>query len=647
MKKTILFLGLALVMSAFTGCSKDEATNAGGETVGKALPNLTAEMPEVNSDTRIYLKEGVVVWKLNDAVALFNEGSAGAKVRYNLVAGADTRQGTFVAEGTDALKPVPYGKLEDGSNDLRYVVVAPYAQLAADFVPNMYRKLGATIPTVQNYREGTFDGAVMPMMAVVQMVDGEFTPMKFKYISSLLHFPLKASEATTLSKVILSTSGENDALAGDIYYEFTEQSASKYGSNAKRDQIFLDMAYPMDYKQGNFWKNSNEITLKGNIALDATTAKDIYFGVLPGGGFTNESGQFFPFSYTLTFCREDGVKFEKSISTKRTELLPGDVGNLPELTLEVPYMPVITEGKVKVDGVDVEAYMWKPNATLVSQQLIEISDEDGEVLRTIGLSPTDTFVTKAAVLNALAYVNLTPGEELTLGVAVKATFKDVKGAAINAVSSAPLELLYTSPTPMPNWSIAEVYDGFRVMFDTDNFNVYETVEYAYKAGDKLTVEDFNDASFKTMESRFVIIPFADISYGSTTVMVKVTCGMDTKTSLKSFVYEAPAAPAEKVTFELKDKCLIFFENYNALTQYQPFAVSEVTLYWAEGTNQTTFTHSQKMTSEEFWLDSDPDDGYFSSDEHWTPHTFKIVVKGTFSNGKTEISATINGTPEAW
>lgn len=237
MKKLLIFLCLAAIMPALTGCTKspdfdNEPASASGNAftlVGLlSAPSEAEEEGETRTElTPHATKAGTYYahWTAGDRIAVYTGKtkivteilSNGTTVErevldeevpewttYTLKEGSTGTSASF--EGARAATTVPwYNKSEDPYTPFCTAVYPIDGVWHDGESPNNNSKnhwLGGEVPVEQTYHAGNIAPGTLPMIGVWK--PGE-TSIVFKHIGALVHLQVYAAEATTLSKVSIAS----------------------------------------------------------------------------------------------------------------------------------------------------------------------------------------------------------------------------------------------------------------------------------------------------------------------------------------------------------------------------------------------------------------------------------------------------------
>ena len=219
-----------------------------------------------NQETKVYMDEGFhVYWNANDAVSVFAGTTENREFHFS---GADgDKEGDLVAAG------------QAGSGNA----------LGANYAAFPYRRensiasdgtIGITLPSAQEYCEGTFDPAAQLMVA--RSSGKSFT---FKNVMCLFGFPLTGSGVQVKSLTLTGNSGET--LSGDIKVVAGDNPGYSFTGSGKT--LTLTAAAP--------------------VALSADTPKYFWFVFPP---MTLADG------FTLKVTDDSGQSFEKAVHRELT-----------------------------------------------------------------------------------------------------------------------------------------------------------------------------------------------------------------------------------------------------------------------------------------------------------------------------------------
>ncbi len=296
MKKVIILLGLASAMSAFTGCSKDEA----------AAP----EAPEARSFTIHSLIAGGDTRTELDTETLKLNWVAGDKIK--VYTGEDAAFTEFTTEAGDGVftggvQPV----LSSGGS---YVAVYPDGkfQNVRDGSQSV-SALRVSIPKTQEYVAGKGPVAAIPMVGIW---GDEDQSVLFKPVGAALKLPVYATDEGTKLTSVAFQFGSGVGV-GEI--ALRNWSLDEYGDYSAPDAYYTRL----DFLYGEVISN---VTVTGDISLGTTaqTATDVYVAVTPGD---------YKAGYTVTLTDSEGATMSKKKAAVETivALQPGKVQKIAPL----------------------------------------------------------------------------------------------------------------------------------------------------------------------------------------------------------------------------------------------------------------------------------------------------------------------------
>ncbi len=483
MKKVIILLGLASAMSAFTGCSKDDVTETeqGIKNKDKQDITLIATLAE-DEETRTAMGDKSAVWSAGDRIALYADVSSSEHyLPFEVSAGAvGTATAGFTLDesyraGWDEEIYVPKKPFGFGA----FAAVFPHAN-AHFYSSSSVVRLGASIPPVQAYVEGSFDKLSVPMIASCEekKVSGgmyTYTTKTFKYLSGLIHLTMTATDATEIEKIELS----GNALTGKAVVEFSTVEAmdDAFKATLQGGAGSLGMIGLKSFRTDG--GTGKTVTMNGPIALSATPV-NAYFSVLPA----DYSGKTLKF----TFFQSDGIKTEKSLAGHA--LNAGEIAQLPSFAYHIPFVPVASVAeKTENEGTHLVATCTQDES--VEQYTAQIL-HNGGVLRSFVLDPA-----KGVDLNTVQITGMIPGE-YTFQFVVKTDFKDKSG--VDAAYSEPVDYQYNVAPTVPLFT----YDMNARMLHFVNFQSYwKRIDYALLKKKDAGKEDFANIPFTTGDGLFV------------------------------------------------------------------------------------------------------------------------------------------------
>lgn len=157
---------------------------------------------ENGTNSRTSLKEGKVYWEENDALSVFLGNSTGQKATIIKESMNDTYAQFKITTGSDVILG---GGTEDDENSFANVAYYPYGNDVTITKDGGNYIVSAVLPSEQNYKNGSFDTNVYPMVAVNDGLN-----FGFRNVAGMIHIPLKGN--ATITKVTVESNSHK--LAG-------------------------------------------------------------------------------------------------------------------------------------------------------------------------------------------------------------------------------------------------------------------------------------------------------------------------------------------------------------------------------------------------------------------------------------------------
>ena len=157
---------------------------------------------ENGTNSRTSLKEGKVYWEENDALSVFLGNSTGQKATIIKESMNDTYAQFKITTGSDVILG---GGTEDDENSFANVAYYPYGNNVTITKDGGNYIVSAVLPSEQNYKNGSFDTNVYPMVAVNDGLN-----FGFRNVAGMIHIPLKGN--ATITKVTVESNSHK--LAG-------------------------------------------------------------------------------------------------------------------------------------------------------------------------------------------------------------------------------------------------------------------------------------------------------------------------------------------------------------------------------------------------------------------------------------------------
>ena len=184
MKHIYIQIICCLVLLGLAGCRQDEWQSQQQET---RLTSVKATVP-ASVRSRTQLSGNSVIWERSDAIGIFSNASTEA-VRYDL---------TGIEDGVASFES------ETGVSGDEFYAFYPYS---AQSTTNGSRVVSFHLPNEQDYRSGSFDTGVCPMVA-------KSTTNEFRFLQTCGIIRLRLTGTMAISSISLRGNG-NEAIAGD------------------------------------------------------------------------------------------------------------------------------------------------------------------------------------------------------------------------------------------------------------------------------------------------------------------------------------------------------------------------------------------------------------------------------------------------
>ena len=198
MKKLYYLISMLAVLSL--GACQNEDDFASQE---QKLSEVEVEaILENGTNSRTSLKEGKVYWEENDALSVFLGNSTGQKATIIKESMNDTYAQFKITTGSDVILG---GGTEDDENSFANVAYYPYGNDVTITKEGGNYIVSAVLPSEQNYKNGSFDTNVYPMVAVNDGLN-----FGFRNVAGMIHIPLKGN--ATITKVTVESNSHK--LAG-------------------------------------------------------------------------------------------------------------------------------------------------------------------------------------------------------------------------------------------------------------------------------------------------------------------------------------------------------------------------------------------------------------------------------------------------
>lgn len=184
MKHIYIQIICCLVLLGLAGCRQDEWQSQQQET---RLTSVKATVP-ASVRSRTQLSGNSVIWERSDAIGIFSNASTEA-VRYDL---------TGIEDGVASFES------ETGVSGDEFYAFYPYS---AQSMTNGGKAVSFHLPNEQDYRSGSFDTGVCPMVA-------KSTTNEFRFLQTCGIIRLRLTGTMAISSILLRGNG-NEAIVGD------------------------------------------------------------------------------------------------------------------------------------------------------------------------------------------------------------------------------------------------------------------------------------------------------------------------------------------------------------------------------------------------------------------------------------------------
>ena len=231
MKHIYIQIICCLVLLGLAGCRQDEWQSQQQET---RLTSVKATVP-ASVRSRTQLSGNSVIWERSDAIGIFSNASTEA-VRYDL---------TGIEDGVASFES------ETGVSGDEFYAFYPYS---AQSTTNGSRVVSFHLPNEQDYRSGSFDTGVCPMVA-------KSTTNEFRFLQTCGIIRLRLTGTMAISSISLRGNG-NEAIAGDGTIDIASDAPvfSVHGGNSF---------------------GSVRLRTSDNVQLTETNANEFHFVVAP------------------------------------------------------------------------------------------------------------------------------------------------------------------------------------------------------------------------------------------------------------------------------------------------------------------------------------------------------------------------------
>ncbi|MEG1841865.1 MAG: hypothetical protein RRZ83_02250 [Alistipes sp.] len=637
MKKNLLFLGLASVMLAFTGCTKDDAEN-GLNTPSE--PGVTAPQTIVaqlgdNATRTVLAPDGkTATWFMGDRIGIYTAETKTRRINYLLnEACSGKSEGVFTkaTAAAETFTAVPIGRTAEGAVVKRYVAIYPLSQLMYyQPAPTAPVTIGANVPNKQTYVKNGYDPKALTMISVFEMgTSGEPISLKFKYLNSLLCMPVTGDANITFDKIVIAGTSSDGRFAagvtGPVNFTFQED----YGDGTTlegRLANFADMSKSIINWEGVTSKDP--LILKGSALEPLTFGAEetkIYFGVSPDLYNDGPSKS----KMHIAFYLKDGSKFEKNINVR--SLTPGGVCTLPTSNIALPYIPTMEYNTTT------KIASWTKDAKATEYTVVALLDD--EVMASYTPVENSADIEKEIIqqLNRLPNYTLEPGIEYSMQLVLKSSLVDKKTAS--ASYSIPVDFTFSKQLVKAN-PIVKIMSGAgtkELKLFISNYQLLEdggaTLTVKHVAIENATYPgDFLAAKAVSAEG-VPFFPYDNWAYnwapGTHYSLVAIATYKDgtvlVSDVVKSYAELGPVPTA--VDAELRannyDEISLYINNYKAIMDGCPDAKIVVYGKIGEDQNMDDVTGLDKQD----YYDSEDGMGilWFPEGRDTNPCTYKIVV----------------------
>lgn len=278
-------LATALSIILLTGCQDDELAPNTGEGPKGELIEINATLPGEEPQTRTIMgdfKNGIypVLWSDVERIGLSNASTISP---FTLQSGAGTKYGRFTGSASNVVTGTSY-----------YAACYPFADAKIKVEGNEL-VVGGFIPTLQKYRNNSFDNDVYPMAAVSSMNDD----FEFRNLAGILQLNVTSKTGGTIKKIIL-TGNDGEDIAGGIAMHYNKENGEAVSATNSWSSYKLSNYNPKGMITVDLGENGMTLT-------SAVTTFNIV--VIP---------QTFEKGFTLRFIADNGGTFEKSTTQSIT-----------------------------------------------------------------------------------------------------------------------------------------------------------------------------------------------------------------------------------------------------------------------------------------------------------------------------------------
>lgn len=502
MKKSVLLLGLAAMVSALTGCSKDVDAGMSGnmDNVPAAQSGVLVASLPTDGETRLALGEDGLstTWSKGDRIGLYSDAPANKLIAFDIMPeNVGTSSATFVINNQDAAAwndgsllatsiPVSLGN--------QVIAIYPYEGALVESPMGDYSqmlRIGGTIPATQNYVENSFDPTAMPMIAMTTRTEGTmqdtFDPLKFVHMGALLKLQLTSPEAITLDKVVVSGS----LIAGAAYVDFSS-GLSQTVLDALQNGTSLGL--PDGYFGATNYEST--ITVNGPIEVNPDGTTNVYIAVL-ANKYTSMGS-----SINFSFYKDGEETAFASRGTTLRDVKAGELVTIEPLSLGAGETPVLT-----IDGMTPTLVSWQELTDVKSLTLTLTQNEKVVYSGTLDSKATSVDIATLPLTSVVAQGEI----NFSLNVEYVSAF----GASASTVMT-----LYSTIIPTPILSV----DGNMVTIGNANAG-YDMLLWSYLEGaDKTDPNDFEN--FTTEGINNGVIDLSSLAAGDYSVCVRGMVGFE-------------------------------------------------------------------------------------------------------------------------
>lgn len=278
-------LATALGIMMLTGCQDDELAPKPGEGSKGELIEINATLPGEEPQTRTIMgdfKDGIypVLWSDVERIGLSNGSTISP---FTLQSGTGTKYGRFTGSASNVVTGTSY-----------YAACYPFTDGKIKVEGNEL-VVGGIIPTLQKYRNNSFDNDVYPMAAVSSMNDD----FEFRNLAGVLQLNVTSKTGGTIKKIIL-TGNDGEDIAGGIAMHYNKENG---------EAISITNSWS-SYKLSNYNPKGMITVDLGENGMTLTSAVTTFnIVVIP---------QTFEKGFTLRFIADNGGTFEKSTTQSIT-----------------------------------------------------------------------------------------------------------------------------------------------------------------------------------------------------------------------------------------------------------------------------------------------------------------------------------------